>query len=94
MSTEYHAIAYFGIDFEFLDEAEAFLHENKVLDYEEGLDGSGIGLTDLDASSGTNWIVGFKFELGDPIAKYQTMWDNLFPGSDRKPRACVDVKSF
>lgn len=98
MSTEYQAIAIYGISFHKHAEAEAWLKAQGVeiddlYEFDEMyLDR--LSCEALNAYSGNNVAIGFPFELGKPLHFYQELWNEQFGDVSPAPTAFLDIKVY
>jgi hypothetical protein len=93
MSTEYQAVAIFGLAFRKVEEARAFLEEHNV-EANDSIDGPELGFECLNAWSGSDPVIGFEMKLGETFGKYQAMWDALFPNCTLQPHGMLEVKVY
>lgn len=100
MSVEYEAIAMYGIRVNDSEDALAFVHGNGHTQieelYDEGVDEDleGITLVCLNPFTGRNYILGYPLRLGEPLDAVQGKWARLFPNSQRKAAAILEVKLY
>lgn len=94
MSTVHSAIACFGLYFHTMEDAETFLAANNT-DYDsDSISGMHLGLDCLNGYSGSPWILGFEYILGETLEKYQVAWDARLPNATPKPEVFIDVRTY